>query len=185
MVICVTGQSGSGKSTLAKHLSNLNGYKYIDVDSIVHRMYNNKIIMQKYVDTFGDSILVNGKVDRKEVAKIALRTKSGFDKINNITWDYIENKIDEKIKKYGNVVLDYKFLPLTKYFNDKNIKILVVADENLRTQKIIARDKITKKELSLREKHSPDFKKYKYDYIINNDYSEKFKKNILKISCKR
>ncbi len=182
MIICVTGQSGSGKSTLAKLIAENKNYFYIDVDDIVHKMYNDKTMMQKYIDTFGEIIIgKDKKVDREKVRTIALKDKDSFNKLNAITWGYIENKIDSYIKKYNNVVIDYKFLPITKYFNDENIKILVSSDEKRRKEMIIKRDGITEKELMIREKHSPNFDEYKYDYVINNDYTDKINKNILKI----
>ena len=68
MIILVTGKSGSGKSTFAKVLSEKLGYKYIDFDSVVHRMYESDEFTKKVVLIFGNDVLNDdGKVDRKKV----------------------------------------------------------------------------------------------------------------------
>ena len=181
MIICVTGESGSGKSTFAKLLAREMLYKYIDVDDIVHRMYKNKKMINKFIDLFGSEIVENGKVSRKLVGQIALKSKDGFDRLNTATWEYIENKIDNLIKRYKNVVIDYKFLPITKYFKMPSCNILVKADKVKRIVKIKERDGLKDDYISLRDSYSPNYENYTFEEIVFNDYLTDFKENIKKI----
>ena len=68
MIIYVTGKSGSGKSTFSKSLAEKLGYKYIDVDSIGHKVYDIPEILDKATSLFGNIIFEqDGTFNRKKI----------------------------------------------------------------------------------------------------------------------
>ena len=159
MIITVTGHSGSGKSTLAVLLSVKLNLKLIDVDEIVANMYDDLAMQTKLREVFGDIAEgENGKIEKRLVSKIVLNNSELWDKLDKITWSYLESKIDEQLAECdNNAVIDYKFIPLTKYFNTANYNILVEAkNDKLREKYLIKRDKITKAVVAKRDSFSPE-----------------------------
>lgn len=176
-IITVTGVSGCGKSTLSNLLCNKLNMKYISIDNIVAEMYNNIEMQNKIIEVFGDIVLnENKKLDKKLVSNLVLNDKNAWDKLNLITWDYIEKNVDKLINECNfNAVIDYLFIPITKYMKQANINILVKPkDLNIRSEKVCQRDNILIEKILRRDEFSPNFDEYNFDYIIENDYTDNF-----------
>lgn len=106
--------------------------------------------------------------------------KEKMDKLTDITWKYMQEKIDDIIRKENEfVILDWALLPITKYWDMCNIKILAISEEKERKKKIIERDKITSNYFEKRESQSLDYKDLKFDFMWENNYKENDIKQIL------
>ena len=177
MIITVTGHSGSGKSTLAVLLSVKLNLKLIDVDEIVANMYDDLAMQTKLREVFGDIAEgENGKIEKRLVSKIVLNNSELWDKLDKITWSYLEGKIDEQLAECdNNAIIDYKFIPLTKYFNTANYNILVEAkNDKLREKYLIKRDRITKAVVAKRDSFSPEYNQHEFSFVILNNYTHDF-----------
>lgn len=177
MIITVTGHSGSGKSTLSVLLSVKLNLKLIDVDEIVANMYNDDVMQEKLREAFGDVAEgENGKIEKRLISKIVLNNKNLWDKLDKLTWNYLESKIDEQLKECNNnAVIDYKFVPLTKYFNIANYNILVEAkNDKLRERYLIKRDKIDKMVVAKRDSFSPEYSQHEFSFVVLNNYTHDF-----------
>jgi len=176
MIICLCGKSGSGKSTIAKLIPNS---IHVDIDKIGHKSHSNYIVKQRLINTFGNSILTDNNIDRKKLGKIVFSNKSEMKKLEEITWNYMEKEIDKIIdsNKEKIIILDYILLPLTKYFNSSNLKILLDIPYEIRKQRVIKRDNITEEAFDLRECASINYDDYEFDIIIKD---ENIKKKVLK-----
>ncbi len=177
MIITVTGRSGCGKSTLALMLSAKLNLPIIDVDEIVEGMYSDDSMQNTLKTAFGDVVEgINGKVEKRLVSKIVLNNKQHWDTLNYLTWNYLEKKIDEKLAaNNNNAIIDYKFIPLTKYFETADYNILVEAkNDKLREKKLIKRDKIDKYVVKKRDSFSPNYKRHEFSYVILNTYNKDF-----------
>lgn len=108
-----------------------------------------------------------------------------MDKLTDITWEYMQVKIDGLINK-GNefVILDWALLPITKYWDMCSMKILTISEEKERKKKIIERDKITSEYFEKRESQGLDYKDLKFDFIWKNNYKEKDVNQIISEICK-
>ena len=106
-----------------------------------------------------------------------------MDKLTQITWPCMQSIIDNFIYEHQNniILLDWQLLLNTKYYNLSNIKILVESPIDLRTKMTILRDNITKELFEIRDKASFEFNTNEFDYIINNDYSDKVKEKVKEI----
>lgn len=175
MNIYITGKSGSGKSTFSKSLAKKLGYKYIDVDSIGHKVYEYHEVLEEAKNLFGNTIFdENGNFNRKKLGQIVFseRHSSRIKAFSDLTWDYMKQMLDSQIDE--NCVVDWILLPHTKYWKNNAIKILVKAEnENLRYNKVIERDNITKEYLELRDKASIEYNEKEFDFVIINNYNEK------------
>lgn len=175
-LIGITGKTGSGKSTFAKLLADKLNCKYIDIDKIGHSAISDSSISKKLYQEFGQNILDdnNKNIDRKKLGNIVFSDKNKMEILTNLTWNYMQNKIDNILSQNEDYyILDWALLPSVKYFNICDIKILIVSEDIKRKEKILKRDNISKEYLEKRENNTLDYSNFKFDYIFNNDYSKK------------
>ena len=184
MIIYVTGKSGSGKSTFSKLLANKLNYKYIDVDDIGHRVYEYPEIMEKAYELFGMQINDdNGKFNRKKLGQIVFseRHSDRVKAFSDLTWEYMKKVLDSEI--VDNSVIDWILLPHTKYWSKNAVRILIKPqDEELRLEKLMKRDNITKEYVKLRDNASIEYNENEFDFVFINDYDkDKLNENILNV----
>ena len=171
MLIGLMGKSGSGKSLISKLLKELDTrVQVIDIDKIGHQSHNDSGVRSKLKEYFGDSIFdTYGGVNRKALGKIVFSDKSKMQLLYDATYTYMVERIDSMISNSQITVLDYALLPLTKYFERCDIKILVEASFDARCQRVVARDNISKEKYESRDANSVDYTDYTFDYTIQNN----------------
>ena len=171
MLISIVGKSGSGKSYIAEHLTNyITNSLHIDIDDISHKVLEKPSVKQKLIDIFGKSIIVGNEIDREKLGKIVFNSTKQMQKLTDITWNDMENYIDQILDRNPDkiIILDWLLLPKTKYFESSNLKILVDAPLEIRMERAIKRDNISSEKFLEREQATLEFKKYKFDCVINN-----------------
>lgn len=180
MIISICGKSGSGKSTLAKRLMNENS-SYLEIDKVGHKVLTLREVQEELIKNFGNEVVKLNVVDRKKLGEIVFNKRKEMSKLADITWKYMEREIDAFLEnnKDKRIILDYLLLPLTKYFEMSDIKILLDTPLEERLKRTIKRDHITKEEFLLREKASIQYDESKFDYVLKND--EEIKRLVKKL----
>ncbi len=169
MIIGIMGKSGSGKSTITNLLNEKGNYLLIDVDKVNHELIENTSLKQDIIIRYPET-LENGKINRQKLGMILYQDKKKMDEYNKLVWLYLEKKLDEMIKNTTKIViLDWMMLPLTKYYNMCDIKILVESSLEIRLERIKKRDKVDEIHFFERDKNSVDYKIEDFDFVINND----------------
>ena len=174
-MIGITGKSGSGKSTLADILSKKLDCISVDVDKIGHKATSDEEISKQLVEIFGSQILDNtGKINRKKLGNIVFSNQEKMDILTNLTWGYMEEKIDKIIKNETKpIILEWALLPISKFWEQCDTKIIMKADRKERKQKVILRDAITEEYFEKRDSKSLDYSNLKADFTFVNNYNEK------------
>lgn len=177
MIISVCGKSGSGKSTISNEFKKIYGDKviHVEIDKIGHMALENDLVKVELVRCFGNSIININEVDRKKLGDIVFNSRNEMKKLSNITWNYMESVIDNIIEdnKDKIIVLDYILLPITKYFNMSDVRILMDVNYEVRKERCIKRDNISEEKFDLREKASIDYDDYDFDYVISSSKNVK------------
>lgn len=160
----LTGPTGAGKSYVCE-IFRQKGFKIIDCDKIAHELtVKNAPILAELANEFGEDVVKNGELDRKLLASRAFDTKEHTKKLNSILHPAIAEKCKEEAQ--GLTVLDASQLFEANMQNDCYKVIGVLADEDVRIKRIIARDNITEQQAKLRMSAQFD-----NDYFIDNcDY---------------
>lgn len=160
----LTGPTGAGKSYVCE-IFRQKGFKIIDCDKIAHELTaKNAPILTELASEFGEDIVKNGELDRKLLASRAFDTKEHTKKLNSILHPAIIKRCKEEAN--GLTVLDASQLFEANMQNDCYKIIGVLADEDVRIKRIIARDNITEQQAKLRMSAQFD-----NDYFIDNcDY---------------
>ena len=172
-VIGLTGQTGAGKSTVSKVFAE-NGFFIIDADHIA------RIVVEKgsnclgeLTHAFGTGIInCDGTLNRNSLANIVFNNKSRLDKLNSIIYPYILSEISCRIENTkGFVLLDAPTLFESGANKMCDIIISVIADPQIRKERIIKRDKLTHEQAVSRMKSQLDesFFIEHSDYLIKNN----------------
>ena len=186
-IIGLTGGSGAGKSVVAAELKKL-GAGIVDADAIYRKLCDENLDMLLDLQkAFGDILTIDKKLDRAKLANIVFSDKNKLKKLNEITIFYIKKASDEKFKALKDkgikiAIYDAPTLFQTGTNSMCNGVIGIIADRNIRIERIIKRDNISEKAAVARIDAQPDDKFY-YDrcqYIIKNNVSHETLKNQVK-----
>ncbi|MBE6679583.1 MAG: dephospho-CoA kinase [Ruminococcaceae bacterium] len=156
-IIGITGQSGSGKSYLAKTFEKL-GYIHANADKIYHELLlTNAKLRCELVSTFGKEIEKDGTIDRKTLARKVFGKKNSRKllKLNKIAHkyvcrEYIKLIMSLKGQNAKGLVIDAPLLIEARLHKLCDINIYVYCDKELRIERIMSRDGISRKEAELR-----------------------------------
>ncbi len=157
-VIGLTGPSGSGKGKIAEILSGY-GVEHIDADSVYHNiLIPPSPCLDELVENFGYGILnAGGQLDRRALGDIVFgeENKQKLEKLNSITHKYVCARIRQIIRYFESMdrkacVIDAPLLLESGLNHDCDFVISVLADTELRAQRIAKRDKISLEDANLR-----------------------------------
>ena len=172
MIIGICGKSGSGKSTIAKQItSRYKNAVHLDIDKIAHKSHKDEEVKQKIIGTFTEPVLTNNEINRKKLGRIVFASKEKMKLLEEITWEFMEKEIDSFINENKDkiIILDYILLPLTKYFDKCNIKILLNIPYHIRKQRVLSRDDITEEQFDLRDSASIQYEMSDFDVVLENE----------------
>ncbi len=181
MLISLVGLSGSGKSYISNLLQQYNErIIHLDIDKIGHSALLDQEIKNKLVKKFGESLLESGEIVRARLSAIVFNSQEAMNVLTDLTWEYMERVIDEFIEEHPNniIVLDWLLLPRTKYFAQSDFRILITAPIEIRMERVMKRDNVTKEKFLSREAAAPAIDPEHFEYIINNINFEKTKKKV-------
>ncbi len=175
-VFGLTGQTGAGKTTVAAMLDGTGNYHIIDTDILARKAVEIPEVIAELSENFGEDIIENGVLNRHLLAKRAFSSKEDTQILNNITHPEITRLAVEEIhtaeakgKKYA--VIDAALLFDSPLAAVTHSDICVMADEDIRLERIIKRDGISSEDAKLRIGAQPSAEYYteKADIIIYNN----------------
>ncbi len=177
MVVGLTGQTGAGKSTVSKVFS-ANGFAVINADMVARKVVEKgSKCLDEISDFFGNTILNDdGTLNRKALASIVFSDKTKLETLNTISYPYITGEILHQIKEYSIsgekfILLDAPTLFESRADDFCEIIISVLAEPEVRKQRIISRDGISPEQAEKRmnSQLDDDFFISHSDYIIKNN----------------
>ena len=147
-VIALTGGIGAGKSTVAAEFKKL-GAELIDADEIGHELMRpGASAYQKVTAAFGNAILAaDGEIDRKVLAALVFSDAQLLAKLNALTHGCILDEMQNRLFQMGSeavVVLEVPLLFQCDFPLEYQLSIAVLAEDEVRIQRIIRRDQCTR-----------------------------------------
>ena len=150
-VIGLCGGSGSGKGAVCSAFQAL-GAPTIDTDAVYHEVtsYPSKCLLELAAE-FGDEIIKDGALDRRTLASRVFgadATAEKRERLNKITHKYVLDEARTRISAFEKAghklaVVDAPLLFESGFNNECDVVIAVVANIDVRIQRIVARDNIT------------------------------------------
>ena len=191
-IIGLTGGIGSGKSTVANYIASKGIPVYI-ADEEAKKIMEREDVKQKIQNLFSESVLNDDtSLNRKKIAEFVFNNPEKLRELNAIVHPEVQLHFKNWLNKYKDfpfVIKEVAILFETGG-NKHCVKvILITAPEELRIERAMKRDNLTKKDILVRINNQlPDSKKKKWsDFIIDNiNLSDTFLKTdeILKILAK-
>lgn len=181
LVIGITGPSGAGKGEVSRILRERYGFAVIDADKVYHDLVSfPSPCLEEIRVEFGDSVIDSeGSLNRHALAKMVLGEENAqrLDVLNCITHKYVVSEIKEFIADYKekdcDCVIDAPLLFEAKLDDECDFTVCVLADRELRAERISCRDKISIEDALLRisSQKNDEYYMSQSDYIICNDGS--------------
>jgi dephospho-CoA kinase len=178
MILGLTGGIACGKTTVSDMFEELGAY-IIDTDILAREaVLPVKPAFKKIIDYFGKEILlIDGTINRKKLGNIVFRDfekrKTLEEIIHPAINELFKKRVENIVKKDRKVIISAVVpLLIEKNMQEKYDKIIVVyVPEKLQIERLMNRDKISKKEALIKIKSQiPIDKKLRFaDYVIYND----------------
>jgi dephospho-CoA kinase len=171
----LTGGIGSGKSIVCKVFSIL-GIPVYQADIAAKRLYNtDEELRGELKSLFGEQLYASGTLDRQQLASIIFSNKEDLKKINNLVHPAVKRDFIEYVSRLSEttpyVMHEAAILFEAKIENMFDVIINVRAPENLKIERVMARENTSKSSVKQRILYQlPDnFKIELSDYNILND----------------
>ena len=184
-IVGLTGGIGSGKSTVLNLFKGC-GVKTFSADLSAKKLVNSDIILINLIkDSFGNDIYKNNILDSKKLSSVVFDNPDKLKTLNSIIHpavasdfkDFLDMNKDHYIIKEAAIIFETK--------SEKNYDkiILVRAPLESRIERVMNRDKVSKKEVMKRIDNQLDesFIIDKCDYIIDNYNQEDLNERVLSI----
>ena len=173
-IIGLTGGSGTGKGTFAALLRE-KGAGWVDADAVYRTLCaENREMLAALDAAFGGVLDQNGALDRPKLASIVFADPEKLKKLNAITLPYIRAASLEEMRAQGDcpfVLYDAPTL-FEVGADDLCERIIgVLADTEVRVQRIMARDVLDETAARARIGAQPDadFYRARCNYIVENN----------------
>lgn len=185
--IGLTGNIGSGKTTVAKLFESLCVPVYF-TDDHIRKLNNKPEIVWQIINEFGpEAYDSNYKMNSKYISDIIFNDRDKLRKITDIVYPYLLEDFNSWCETQS-IHFKYVILESAILFEEYDIKmfdkiIFVNAPLQMRIDRVIRRNGVTKKDVLEREKNqqTPKTKIKKSDFIINNDGTQELLEQVIKI----
>lgn len=173
-IIGLTGGSGTGKGTFAALLRE-KGAGWVDADAVYRTLCaENREMLAALDAAFGGVLDQNGALDRPKLASIVFADPEKLKKLNAITLPYIRAASLEEMRAQGDcpfVLYDAPTLFEVGADDLCECIIGVLADTEVRVQRIMARDRLDESAARARIGAQPDadFYRARCNYIVENN----------------
>jgi dephospho-CoA kinase len=185
LIIGLTGGIGSGKTTVAKIFEVLGIPVYYADEEAKRIMNEDETIRSKLIVLFGEETYINGKLNRSHIASIVFKDTKKLDQLNAIVHPVTIADSDRWMQSQNT---PYAIKEAALIFESGSYKQLdyvigVSSPLELRIQRVINRDKISKSEVErrIRNQMSEEEKMKLCDFIILNDKEQLVIPQVLKL----
>lgn len=187
MILGLTGGIACGKTTVSKIIKKL-GIKIVDADIIAHEILELPEIRDEIKKNFGETIIKNNKVQRKELREIVFKDREKLKKLNDIVHpkviEIFQKEFEENRGRNEIVVFDIPLLYEVKLEKLCDKVLVVYSNKNIQIERIKRRDKSSEEmaENVIKSQMDISEKVKKADYLIeNNSTFENLEKNTQEI----
>ena len=174
--IALTGPSGVGKGYVSAILVK-KGYPVLDTDALVHALYCGGELPRQIAGVFGKEVLApDGSVDRAVLREIVFSDSHALKKLNALVHAVVKEKValwlcEREEEEHILAFVDVPQLFEANMQGDFDCTVAVTASDEMRLQRICARDGMDEHAARLRMKNQMTVEMYRKrcDYTVNND----------------
>lgn len=171
--IGITGGIGSGKSFVCRLFSQLGIPIYYADDRAKELIATDVSLRERIVQLLGSEALTENGLDKAYVAKRVFAEKPLLEQLNAIIHPVVTEDFEKWVENQSApfVLKEAAILVETGSYKQLDKLILVTAPEEIRIERVLKRDKITREEVLQRMRNQfPDEEKIPVaDFVIEND----------------
>ena len=151
-ILGVTGGTGTGKSTVCKILQQ-QGAKIIDADRIANALQKRgTVAFDEIIEYFGEGILdTDGELNRRILGALVFNDMNALKALNAIVHKHVSIEMKKRVEEYRKegaelVVLDVPIPIEDGFFDTADLVWAVVANDDLRIERLQARNGLSESE---------------------------------------
>ncbi len=153
--IGLTGSIGSGKSTVARQMRE-KGIPVLDADAVAREVSNSPVVLNAIREAFGTEFVLEQGLNRAKLAALVFANPEARAQLNAIIHPQVRdemNRLQQQLEKteVAAVVQDIPLLFESKLEHLFDAVILVDAPLEMRLQRVLARDGMTKEAFLARD----------------------------------
>ena len=152
--IGITGGTGCGKTTALMELQKM-GALILDCDAVYHELLSSNARMLSEIDFHFPGTVIDGKLERKALGAIVFADPAALETLNRITHRYVGLEVQSRLEDWAMsggrlAAIDAIELLSSGLAEQCTATIGIIADEEVRASRIMARDNISKEYALLR-----------------------------------
>jgi len=175
-IIGITGGTGAGKTTVVRALESF-GALPLDCDAIYHELLLVNVEMRTEIEARFSGVSTNGLIDRKKLGEAVWSDPTALRDLGAITHKFVSSELDRRIHSFKSqggvlVALDAIALIESRQSEKCDIVVGVIAPQDKRLSRIMARDNLTEEHALMRinAQHNESFYRENCNYILENVY---------------
>ena len=174
-VVGITGGSGSGKTTALEVLKD-HGALVLDCDAVYHELLDQSETLKSDLAAAFPTALEEGKISRGILGGIVFRDPEALQTLNTLTHRHIGQEIRSRLRRFAMeggrlAAIDAIELISSGVAADCDFTVAVLAEEETRVARIMARDGISREKalLRIRAQHPDSYFISHFDYVVHNN----------------
>lgn len=187
-LVGITGGSGSGKTTALRELEG-RGALVIDCDAVYHELLENSAELRREIEENFPGTVENGVLQRKKLGEVVFADEEALTRLNSITHRHVGQRVQALLRGHAMnggtlAAIDAIELISSGLAARCDFTVGVIAEEEVRVRRIMARDGISRDYALLRIRaQRPDsyFREHCAVTLENNKDEATFISNINKI----
>lgn len=168
MIIGITGGTGGGKTTLLNTAETL-GFQVLDCDKIYHELLQTDPALTTAIEARFPGTVVDGVLQRKKLGTVVFADPEALADLNAITHSAIRQAVEARLTE--STVIDAIALFESGLDRLCDVTVAVIAPEEERVRRLMARDSISEEYARSRIAAQPDESYYRQhcDYVLENN----------------
>ncbi len=170
MILGITGGSGSGKTTLLQQIAAAGGV-ILDCDAIYHQLLREDQTLLQTIDARFPGTVTDGQLDRKKLGAVVFADDAALQDLNTITHGAVRQEVLRILSaKPRLAAIDAIGLFESGLDALCDVTVAVTAPQELRIQRLMARDGISREYAQKRiaAQHSDGWYREKCSYTLEN-----------------